>query len=686
LINALIRTGVETLGETLYIGMAHRGRLNVLAHVLNKPYLQIFHEFEGTAQEEGAGDVKYHKGAHSYITTSSGKKIELVLIPNPSHLESVNPVLEGCVRAVQDLKNDTLLREKVLPVLVHGDASLAGQGVVYELLQMEALPGYRTGGTVHVVINNHIGYTTTPKEGRSTKYCTDIAKTFGAPVFHVNGRDPEECVFVAALAMKIRQTFHIDVFIDLNCFRKYGHNEGDEPMFTQPLEYGKIKQKPSVRKIFEERLISEGIDVGAEENSIKERLEKAYDTACLEKGSKAAPVGVQSHQQIQDVAPRLSSEDLRALAEHFCSVPETFHLHPKLQKLVQERLKMLKEDRIDWGLAEHLAFSSLLNEKVLIRLSGQDVERGTFAHRHSVWVDQETGEKYIPLNHIAQDQGFFSVHNSLLSEFAVMGFDLGYSLSSPNSLVLWEAQYGDFVNGSQIIIDQYLVSSEQKWGKTANMVLLLPHGYEGQGPEHSSARMERFLQLCAEDNLIVANCTTPAQLYHLLRRQAYLPNKRPLVLFTPKMLIRHSSCVSPLADFVKSSFQEVLEDPKAPSSPTRALFCSGKVFYHLCEERIARKDSTSLIIRLEQLYPFPEQQIIEILQKYPKIQTGYWVQEEPKNMGAWTYIEPRLSKILKAYPTYVGREESASPATGSHALHKRQYERFMQQLFSEGSQ
>jgi 2-oxoglutarate dehydrogenase E1 component len=350
---------------------------------------------------------------------------------------------------------------------------------------------------------------------------------------------------------------------------------------------------------------------------------------------------------------------------------------------MQERLKMPQENRIDWGMAEHLAFASLLQEKIHIRLSGQDVERGTFAHRHSVWVDQETGEKYCPLNHLMEGQASFSVHNSLLSEFAVMGFDLGYSLSYPNSLVLWEAQYGDFVNGSQIIIDQYLATSEQKWARTANMTLLLPHGYEGQGPEHSSARMERFLQLCAEDNLIVANCTTPAQLFHLLRRQAYLTEKRPLVLFTPKMLIRHASCVSSFEDFVEKSFQEVLEDPTPPSSPTRVLFCSGKVFYQLLQERLERKDATSLIVRVEQLYPFPEQQISQVLKNYPQIQKWYWVQEEPKNMGAWTYIEPRLSKILQSAPIYVGREESASPAAGSHALHKRQYESFMKQVFLE---
>ncbi len=687
LLNALIQTSASTQGEAVYIGMAHRGRLNVLTHVLNKPYAQIFHEFEGTAEEEGAGDVKYHKGAHSNIKTSFGEFIEVILVPNPSHLESVDPVVEGYVRAKQDLKQDMTSREKVIPIIVHGDASLAGQGVVYELLQMGALPGYRTGGTVHVVINNHIGYTTLPQESRSTLYCTDIAKTFKAPVFHVNAEDPEACVFAAKLAIKIRQTFHIDIFIDMNCFRKHGHNEGDEPMFTQPLEYKKIKQKISTRKLFEQKLVSEGIlavpEMEAVEASVQERLHEAYLSVQSQKGNPKERFLEKRPKTIQDMAPRLSAEDLSRLAERFCAAPKEFHLHPKLQKLLQERLKMLQENRIDWGMAEHLAFASLLHEKIHIRLSGQDVERGTFAHRHCVWTDQETGLKYCPLNHLSEGQPSFSVHNSLLSEFAVMGFDLGYSLSYPNSLVLWEAQFGDFVNGSQIIIDQYLSTSEQKWARTANMTLLLPHGYEGQGPEHSSARMERFLQLCAEDNLIVANCTTPAQLYHLLRRQAHLSEKRPLVLFTPKMLLRHPSCISSLADFTQNSFQEVLEDPTPPSSPSRVLFCCGKVFYQLLQERLDRKDSRSLIVRVEQLYPFPEQKLHQLLQNYPKIQKWYWVQEEPQNMGAWSYMEPRLSKLLKTPILYAGREESASPAAGSHALHKQQYERFMQQVFIE---
>ncbi|MBX9924305.1 MAG: 2-oxoglutarate dehydrogenase E1 component [Rhabdochlamydiaceae bacterium] len=688
LVNALIQTGADCHAEAVYIGMAHRGRLNVLTHVLNKSYTQIFHEFEGTAEEEeGAGDVKYHKGAHSHIKTSSGNLIEVLLVPNPSHLESVDPVVEGQVRAKQDLKKDTSLRETVIPIIVHGDASLAGQGVVYELLQMGSLSGYKTGGTVHVVINNHIGYTTLPQEGRSTLYCTDIAKTFQSPVFHVNAEDPEACIFVANLAMKIRQKFHIDVFIDMNCFRKHGHNEGDEPMFTQPLQYKTIKQKISTRKMFEQKLLSESVltaqEISAEESLIGNRLQEAYSSVQSQKGAKKESFFERKPKELQNTSLSLSKEDLIHLAECFCQVPKEFHVHPKLQKLMQERLKMLQEARIDWGMAEHLAFASLLREKIHIRLSGQDVERGTFAHRHSVLVDQETGQKYIPLNHLDSEQAFFAVYNSLLSEFAVMGFDLGYSLSYPNSLVLWEAQYGDFVNGSQVIIDQYLSTSEQKWARRSNMTLLLPHGYEGQGPEHSSARMERFLQLCAEDNLIIANCTTPAQLFHILRRQAHLVEKRPLVLFTPKMLIRHSSCVSSIEDFFQKSFQEVLEDPNPPSAPTRVLFCCGKVFYQLLQERLDRKDSTSLIVRVEQLYPFPEQEICQVLKKYPQIQKWYWVQEEPQNMGAWTYVEPRLSKVLHAAPIYAGREASASPAAGSHALHKRQYERFMQQVFLE---
>lgn len=681
LLKALIETGAEAKAEDIFIGMAHRGRLNVLAHVLEKPYTQIFHEFEDTAQEDGSGDVKYHKGAHANLKTLSGHFIEVALAPNPSHLESVDPIVEGQTRAKQELKKDVDLRKTVIPILVHGDASLAGQGVVYEILQMRALKGYMTGGTIHIVINNNIGYTTLPEDGRSTSYCTDIAKTFGAPVFHVNAEDPESCVMAAALAMKFRQTFHIDVFIDLNCYRKHGHNEGDEPTFTQPLEYKTIKEKKSIRELFNQKLLQEGVlteeEIQKKEAFVSRKLQEALNAALSQRKNKTEKELFQNVQK--ENVPAISAETLRELAESFCMVPKGFHIHPKLQRLLGERLKL---EKIDWGMGEHLAFASLLFEKIHVRLSGQDVERGTFSHRHCIWVDGETGEKYSPLNHLSKSQAPFAVYNSLLSEFAVMGFDLGYSLSYPKSLVLWEAQFGDFVNGSQVIIDQYLATSEQKWARRSNLTLLLPHGYEGKGPEHSSARMERFLQLCAEDNLIVANCTTPAQFFHLLRRQAYLPAKRPLIVFTPKLLLRHPACTSCLDDFTSSTFLEVLNDPTPPKNPTRILFCSGKVFYDLVEEREKRKDDTSLIIRLEQLYPFPKEEILKVLKAYPSAQKLImWVQEEQKNMGAWSYILVKFLELLGKTITYVGRKESASPAAGSYSLHKKQYEAFMQEAF-----
>ncbi len=682
LLNHIIETAAEHEVQDIFIGMSHRGRLNLLAHVLNKSYLQIFHEFEDTVEElERSGDVKYHKGAHANLKTTSGHFIEVALAPNPSHLESVDPVVEGQVRAKQDLKSS---QKTVVPILVHGDAALAGQGVVYEVLQMGSLKGYTTGGTIHVVVNNHIGYTTLPKNSRSTLYCTDIAKTFGAPVFHVNAEDPESCIMVAELAMKFRQSFHVDVFIDLNGYRKHGHNEGDEPTFTQPVEYKKIKEKKTIRQLFKEKLLQEGVLtkelVEKEEESIKTHLAESLASVlsqkiALEKKEKK-PKQVNSQKEV----PLLTEESLQSLVKGFCKVPEGFHIHPKLQRLVQERLKM---DKIDWGLAEHLVFASLVFEKIHVRLSGQDVERGTFSHRHSIWIDQETSEKYSPLNHVSPDQAAFTVYNSLLSEFAVMGFDLGYSLSYPNSLVLWEAQFGDFVNGSQVIIDQYLATAEQKWERRSNLTLLLPHGYEGKGPEHSSAKIERFLQLCAEDNLILANCTTPAQFYHLLRRQAYLSVKRPLVVFTPKVLLRHPSCISSLRDFTIGCFQEVLDDPSPPINPTRVIFCSGKVFYDLLLEREKRGGEPALILRLEQLYPFPGEGILKILQSYPLIKKISWIQEEPKNMGAWTYMQIKLQELLKLIPRYVGREESASPATGSYALHKKQYEKFMKEAFQD---
>lgn len=673
------------------IGMAHRGRLNVLVNVLEKSYEQVFHEFEDTSKDlvEGSGDVKYHKGVHSNVKTKSGFSITVSVAPNPSHLESVDPVVEGLARAKQDLKKDAN-RTSVIPLLIHGDASLSGQGVVYEILQMNRLSGYSTGGTVHIVVNNHIGYTTFPRDSRSTLYCTDIAKTFGAPVFHVNAEFPEDCIFVTLLACKIRQLFHVDVFIDLNCYRKYGHNEGDEPTFTQPIEYKKIRKKKSIRELYKAKLTQEGIfqetEIVQEETLLKEKMQDALTCVLSHPKLKEVKIDSLTPNPIKAEVPSVSNDILVFLSEKITHIPQSFHIHSKLQRLVGERLKMLQQKsenkgNIDWGMAENLAYASLLKEKIHVRLSGQDVARGTFSHRHASWIDQETSEEYVPLNHIEKDQALFSLYNSFLSEFAVMGFDLGYSLSYPNSLVLWEAQFGDFANGAQVIIDQYLATSEQKWAYRSNLTLLLPHGYEGKGPEHSSARLERFLQLCAQDNLIIANCTTPAQFFHLLRRQAYLLEKRPLVVFTPKVLLRHPSCVSSLVELSEGHFQEVVQDPTPSPNPKKILFCSGKVFYDLLEERAKREDSSCVILRLEQLYPFPSQEILTAIASF--LPTAYiaWVQEEPKNMGAWTYLQPLLEELLKAPVHYVGRESGASPATGSYALHKKQYESFMAEAF-----
>ncbi len=677
--------------EEIVIGMPHRGRLNVLSSVLGKSYSQIFQEFEDSTLEERSGDVKYHKGAEAELKTSSGKSIKVSISPNPSHLESIDPVVEGQVRAKQDLiKEDPLAKKKIGALLIHGDASLAGQGVVYETLQMSKLSGYETGGTVHIVVNNHIGYTTLPEDSRSTFYCTDIAKAFGFPVFHVNAENVEECIAAALLALQIRQSFQIDVFIDLGCYRKYGHNEGDEPSFTQPLEYRKIKTKSPIRVLLEKKLLEEGIldedSIAKKEEEFKKSLQKALtEVISSEKGELFLE---NKKRPIEAAAPALSLNFLQFLAERLCYIPSDITIHPKLKKLLVERGQMLQDPdaaKIDWGMGELLAYASLLTEGRTIRISGQDVLRGTFSHRHAGLIDQNSGVKYIPLNHLQEKQAPCFICNSPLSEFGVMGFDLGYSHEYPSSLVLWEAQFGDFVNGAQVIIDQYLASSEQKWNHLCNLTLLLPHGYEGKGPEHSSARMERFLQLCAEDNLIIANCTSPSQFFHLLRRQAYLTIKRPLVVFTPKLLLRHPSCVSSPREFIEGSFSPCLDDPTANFGARRVVLCSGKVFYDLIEERASRKNTSIAIIRLEQLYPFPEEKLLSILKQYAVANDIVWVQEESKNMGAWSYIKGLwqegffMGKTLE----YIGREESASPATGSYKRHKKEYVKFIEKVFAE---
>ncbi|MGE5195894.1 MAG: 2-oxoglutarate dehydrogenase E1 component, partial [Anaerolineae bacterium] len=694
---AILDEGSEAGVKEAILGMAHRGRLNVLANLLNKSYASIFNEFEDHYTPdltEGTGDVKYHKGLTGDYRTSHGRTVSVILPANPSHLESVDPIIEGQTRAKQEQSSGADKREGILPIIIHGDAALAGQGVVYETMQLSRLTGYSTGGTVHVVINNQIGFTTSPKDSRSTLYCTDLAKTFGSPVFHVNAEDPQGCVAVARLALELRQRFHCDVFIDLNCYRKYGHNEGDEPNFTQPLEYQRIRQKQTIRHLFEQQLIQEGVLTEADakkfEEDFRASLQSALESIQAPSPIKAPPLP----QEKKNVAPlqvkvetRLPKETLIELAEKICSIPEGFELNSKVKRLLQERLSMVKGDpqkpTIDWGMAEALGLASVLTQGIHIRLSGQDSRRGTFSHRHAIIVDQNDEKKYFPLSHLSPSQAPFDVFNSPLSEYAVLGFEFGYSLFYPKSLVIWEAQYGDFVNGAQIILDQYIASSEQKWGDSSNLTLLLPHGYEGGGPEHSSARIERFLQLAAEDNMRVVSCTTPKQLFHVLRRQALSLIKKPLILFSPKALLRHPLCLSSLNDCASVEFEEFLDDPQRPSKVDTLLLCSGKIFYDLLTERQKREAARTAILRIEQLYPLDVAKLAEHLISYGAFEECVWVQEEHSNMGPWETLRPLLETALKgrAPLRYAGRSRSASPAAGSYFLHKKQHLALMDEVF-----
>lgn len=682
--------------QEIVLGMAHRGRLNVLSNILNKSYKAIFSEFDENyipESFEGTGDVKYHKGYSSdVLKTHHDKKIRIHLVPNPSHLESVDAVVEGLTRAKQFLQQDEEERRKIIPILIHGDAALSGQGVVYETLQFSRLPGYATGGTLHIVINNQIGFTTLPRDGRSTLYCTDIARTFGAPVFHVNAEDPESCIRVILLAFEIRQRFHCDVFIDLNCYRKYGHNETDEPAFTQPIEYKMIRQKRPIRELYRNQLIQEGVVekqiAEALEEEFKQSIQTAHQQIQTEISSQNRNhdlMDVPSEQHLFEPFPTgVDAKDLAQMAERFSAIPSNFQLHPKVLSLVNDRLRMVKENKpIDWGMAEYLAYASLVWQGVPVRLVGQDTARGTFSHRHAIWVDQAAEQEYFPLAHLKEGQGRFEAINSPLSELAALGFEYGYSLGCQQGLTIWEAQFGDFGNGAQLIIDQYIVSGEQKWGQKSGLVLFLPHGYEGQGPEHSSGRLERFLTLAGHDNIQVVNPTTPAQLFHLLRRQILRDIRKPLIVFTPKGLLRYPACVSSLEDLSKGAFQEILDDPTPPTRVNTLAFCSGRVYYDLIKERAKRPKTTLAIIRIEQLYPLHQSRLQEIIRAYPDVQHYQWVQEEPQNMGAWHDIYFYLQKLVpQGMPIeYVGRSRSASPATGSHARHDQEYHQMIEQVF-----
>lgn len=695
MLKALLERGAEIGVKEVILGMAHRGRLNVLANILNKSYAHIFHEFEDHYTPdllEGSGDVKYHKGFVGSLTTRSGTAVKVTLVANPSHLEAVDPVVEGIARATQELKADKTKTQEVVPILIHGDAAIAGQGIVYETLQLSRLNGYCTGGTVHLVINNQIGFTTLPKDSRSTLYCTQIARAFGAPVFHVNAEDPEGCVRVALLAIEIRHKFQCDVFIDLICYRKYGHNESDEPTFTQPLEYSLIKAKPSIRTLFRDQLIQEKVldeSTAVElENAFRANLQSALESipSLKQNSSSTAQNSAAQLPTVSPIVTTVPQDTLVFLGKRLCAIPDNLKCHPKIQRLLNDRLQMISQDpavaSIDWGMAENLAYASLVHEGIHVRLSGQDVRRGTFSHRHAIWVDQVKDQKYFPLSHISPSQAPFDVFNSPLSEYAVLGFDFGYSVRYPKSLVIWEAQFGDFANGAQVIIDQFIASSEQKWNLCCNLTLLLPHGNEGQGPEHSSARIERFLQLAGHNNTRIANCTTPAQLFHLLRAQALNSEKKPLILFTPKALLRHPECLSSLNAFSQGHFEEVIDDISPPQQPSRLLLCSGKIIYDLRNERKKRQDTKTVIVQVEQLYPFPKEQLQAVLAKYEALTSVRWVQEEHQNMGPWEYIHPHLETVFAKTPVvYVGRERSAAPAAGSHALHTKQQITLMNAAF-----
>jgi 2-oxoglutarate dehydrogenase E1 component len=685
-LDAMIEKSAEMGAQEVILGMAHRGRLNVLTNILRKPYQDVFSEFEDIFDVElsdGDGDVKYHLGFSSDFETAKGHKIHLSLSPNPSHLEAVNPVVEGRTRAKQELFGDKE-RTRGIPLLIHGDAAFAGQGSIAETLNLCNLSGYTTGGTLHVVINNQIGFTTSPADARSTQYCTDVAKMIQAPIFHVNAEDPEAAIFVAEMAAEFRQRFHRDVVLDLVCFRRHGHNEGDNPAFTQPVLYSKIKNHPSQLQIYEEHLVLHG-DLTAEaaeaiDAKFQEKLKKAQEEVKREPPKRRGMRGfsgrwatLKPRYSFAPAATAVPYELVREITDRIVQMPDSFALHPTIARIFETRQTLVTERKpIDWSFAETLAFGTLLAEGSPVRLSGQDSRRGTFSQRHAVVFDGRTNAPYIPLNHIRADQAKLQVYDSMLSEFAVLGFEFGYALDDPKTLVLWEAQFGDFANGAQVIIDQFLVCSESKWQRACGLVLLLPHGYEGQGPEHSSARLERYLQLSAEDNIQVCNLTTPAQYFHALRRQMKRDFRKPLILMTPKSLLRHKEAVSPISDFTNGQFREVLDDPTAePDRVRRVVLCSGKVYYDLQQHRTEKDRGDVAVVRLEQLYPLSEDALKQTLGRYRRAKERVWAQEEPWNMGGWAFIEPRL-RALGYDVQFVGRDASASPATGSHKVHEQE--------------
>jgi 2-oxoglutarate dehydrogenase E1 component len=707
LFDFLIEDAERLGGRELVIAMAHRGRLNVLVHTMGVPYRAMLAQFRVGLQPrdaQGAGDVKYHRGFSCDRRLRSGHSIHLSLCANPSHLEAINPVAEGMVRAKQNYFGDTD-RSRVMTVLVHGDAAFTGQGMVAETLSLSELDSYTTGGTIHLIVNNQIGFTTDPRDYRFTRHPSDLAKIVQAPVFHVNADDPEACVHAARLAIEFRQRFHEDVIIDLVCYRRHGHNEGDDPSFTQPTLYKQIATHPTVGTLYTQRLLDEGILDAGQVESIRSEQLGALERAFEESAEEIRLEGAESYRGLWEgfslpetesewgADTRVPREVLLRVAECFTSFPEDFEPHPKIKRLMTQRREAIESGAgIDWGAAEALAFGTLLLEGHIIRLTGQDVERGTFSHRHAVLHDYRSSAPFIPLNTLRDDgDARLFIRNSLLSEAAVLGFEYGYSTVDPKRLAIWEAQFGDFANSAQVIIDQFISSAETKWGRASGLVMLLPHGYEGQGPEHSSARLERFLQLCAEDNLQVCNLSTAAQYFHALRRQLHRPFRKPLIVMAPKLLLRHPAAAGRLEDLVEGTFRTALDDPRAasgaldPERVRRVLLCSGKVYYTLEETREEHAFDDVAILRLEQLHPFPFEELGALLGRYGTDDV-VWVQEEPWNQGAWFYVQERIRRVLKpgAELRYVGRNEAASTATGSFRVHTEQENELVRESFAPG--
>lgn len=692
-LDAVIEKGAELGIEEFIIGMSHRGRLNVLANILEKPVEDIFAEFLGEEYEEeiALGDVKYHLGYGNTVSTDSGKKVRLNLAPNPSHLETVGPIVQGIAKAkIWDKYQHNY--DKLAPIIIHGDAAIASQGVVYETIQMSQLKGYRTGGTIHLVINNQVGFTTNYLDARSSTYCTDIGKVIKAPIFHVNGDDVEALIYTIRLAMEYRFTFHTDVFIDILCYRKFGHNEGDEPRFTQPLLYKEISKHPNPRDIYASFLMDEKIyskdDIKSIEKEYNQLLEEKLEIAKKSEKLHIKQFLIEDWQKYHhaedaefDVSPETGVEKilLKAIAHKLNHLPKDLKIFKKAQKLLDDRNEMIKNEKLDWAMAELLAYGSLVTEGYPVRLSGQDSERGTFSHRHSTLTIEDTDQKYIPLKHVSEDQAPFHVFNSPLSEYGVLGFEYGYALSVPNGLTIWEAQFGDFNNVAQVIIDQYISSAEEKWGLMNGLTLFLPHGYEGQGPEHSSARMERFLSLCANNNMQVVNATTPANFFHVLRRQVHRDFTIPLIIFTPKSLLRHPKCTSSLNDLSTGRFQEVIDDNQVDQNEVRrVVFCTGKIYYDLLAKKEEFNARDIALVRIEQLHPWPEKQIQEIIKKYPNTRRWIWAQEEPENMGAWRYVN---EKMKMNNLQVVARLASGSPAVGLNKLHVLGQEEIIGKIF-----